>query len=252
MHVRVHEGSIDHQSLDEQRRFWNEWNTAYREDDFFDPVSFKRADATLTLMHSLRLRDPEILELGCSTGWLSVQLAQFGRVTAVDIADEVVARAAIRWPSIHFLAGDVMQIDLPAERFHVIVCLQTLSEIADAAGFIEKIHSWLKDGGYLILTTHNPFVLHRMDVRPKLPAQVRNWIDKKSLRNLLGRYFVLLRFTTIGPDGHRGILRFVNSYKLTALWTQFFNQSSLDRIKEKSGFGRTIVVLAQKRRSSTH
>jgi ubiquinone/menaquinone biosynthesis C-methylase UbiE len=67
--------------------------------------------------------------IGCANGWFSERLMEFGSVTAVDLADEVIARARARLPEVNFLAGDFLQLDLPSCNFDLIVSLETLAYV---------------------------------------------------------------------------------------------------------------------------
>jgi 2-polyprenyl-3-methyl-5-hydroxy-6-metoxy-1,4-benzoquinol methylase len=185
--------------------------------------------------------------LGCATGWLSEKLAKFGSVTALDLADDVIRRAKQRAPHVRFLAGDVMKMDLPQGYFDVVFSLETIPHLIDQAGFVKRMASCLKPNGHLILTCQNKFVLKRVDVAPQARGQVRQWLNRKELNRLVCSHFDLLKMITIGPEGHRGILRVVNSYKVNALLHRMIPEATVQSLKERAGFGRTIVVLARKR-----
>jgi 2-polyprenyl-3-methyl-5-hydroxy-6-metoxy-1,4-benzoquinol methylase len=234
-------------SIEDQQRFWNSWNTESREQKKLDRDSLERGEMALGLLRSLNLKSPEILELGCGTGWLSEQLVQFGPTTAIDIADEVIKRAKARVPYINFLAGDFVQIPLPKSHFDVVICLETLSHVADQRLFVDGVAAVLKPGGYLILTTQNKSVMILHDVLPPGVGQIRKWLNKKGLKALLKRRFRFLRLETIvAPDGHRGVLRIVNSFKLNMALEYLMSRASVERLKRRMGFGKTLVALAQR------
>jgi SAM-dependent methyltransferase len=177
---------------------------------------------------------------------MSERLAEFGPVTALDLADDVIARAKQRVPHVHFLAGDVMKVDLP-QGFDVVVCLETISYLIDQVGFVKRMASWLKPSGYLILTCQNKFILERVEVAPQAQGQVRQWLKRRELKRLISIRFDLLKMTTIGPEGRRGILRVVNSRRTNSFLRRFVPEASIQRVKEWAGLGRTIVVLARAR-----
>jgi 2-polyprenyl-3-methyl-5-hydroxy-6-metoxy-1,4-benzoquinol methylase len=234
-------------SIEDQQRFWNTWNTESREQRKLDQDSLERGETVLVLLRSLKLKRPEILELGCGTGWLSEQLVQFGPTTAIDIADEVIKRAKARAPHINFLAGDFLQIPLSKSHFDVVICLETLSHVADQPLFVHGIAAVLKPGGYLILTTQNRSIMILHDVLPPGVGQIRKWVDKKGLQALLKPRFRILRLETIvAPDSHRGILRIVNSFKLNMALEYLMSRASVETLKRRVGFGKTLVVLAQR------
>jgi hypothetical protein len=60
--------------------------------------------------------------------------------------------------------------------------------------------------------------------------------------------FECLRSYTVEPGGNRGVLRVVNSRKVTSFLSRIFSRERIIRAKERLGFGQTLVVLARKRR----
>lgn len=236
-------------TIEDQQRFWNTWNTESREKRKLDHDSLERGETVLALLRSLNLKSPEIVELGCGTGWLSEQLVRSGPTTAIDIADEVIERAKTRSPHIKFMAGDFLQLPLPRNHFDVVICLETLSHVADQRLFVDGIAAVLKPGGYLILTTQNKSIMMLHDVLPPGVGQIRKWVDKKGLRNLLqGRFRVLQLKTIVAPDGHRGILRIINSVKVNTILESFTSRLSLETLKKRMGFGKTLIAFAQRER----
>src|SRR2546422_9386764 len=76
-------------SLTDQRRYWDErWDRQRLPNDY----QRRRGDAVLAMLESLRLRDPEILDFGCGTGWLTADLAPRGRATAIGLIAVAIAR----------------------------------------------------------------------------------------------------------------------------------------------------------------
>jgi len=95
---------------------------------------------------------------------------------------------------------------------------------------------------------HHRFVYERRaDVLPLAPGQVRHWITRAELRRLLKPYYRLRRLTTVMPVGHGGVLRVVNSYKVNKLLGLALSERRIAAIKERLGFGTTIVALARRR-----
>lgn len=233
-----------------QQRFWNEWNAKHRGAGYnpgIDPPTMRRRDTVLQWIRQLGLNRPRILDLGCATGWLSDQLAEFGEVIGTDIADASISEARRRYPHIRFDCEDFSNSNRPNGEFDIVVSLETLSHVADQQAFIARIRDVLKPGGYLILTTQNRFVFERRaDVTPFASGQIRRWVSPGELRRLLRNDFVIRRFATLLPEGHLGILRVVNSTRINRLLGRFISPSSMERIKERLGFGQTIAVLVQR------
>jgi len=51
----------------------------------------------------------------------------------------------------------------------------------------------------------------------------------------------------MGPSGHLGFLRMVNSAKLNAALSRVIPHPKIDWLKERAGLGQTLVMLAQRR-----
>jgi len=233
-----------------QQRFWNEWNSKHRGagyDPGIDPPTMRRRDTVLSWIRQLRLIRPRILDLGCATGWLSDQLAEFGDVVGTDIADASITEARRRYPHLRFECEDFSNSSHAAGEFDIVVSLETLSHVADQRAFVKRIRDVLKPGGYLLLTTQNRLVFERRtDVTPLAPGQIRRWLSPGELRQLLRDDFVIRRFVTLLPAGQLGILRLINSDRVNRVLGRLFSPSSIERTKERLGFGQTIAVLAQR------
>lgn len=234
--------------IDDQTKFWNDWNTRVRENAALETVSAKRAETVLRLLEGASL-DPAkaaILEVGCGTGWFAERLSRFGRVTATDLADEVIARAKARYPGLDFVAGDFMTLPLPEAGYDAVITLETISHVPDQPAFFRKIARLLKPGGFLIATTQNRFVFERReDVMRQAKGQLRRWVSMPELKTLVRPRFRIRKATTIAPEGHNGILRLVNSPKLNKALSAAVSQATVDRWKESLGFGQTLVLMAQ-------
>jgi 2-polyprenyl-3-methyl-5-hydroxy-6-metoxy-1,4-benzoquinol methylase len=229
-------------SLIAQQEFWNRWNATNREADP-GPISHAQAAVVARWLARLGRRDMTIMEVGCGTGWMAERLAAFGQVTATDLSDEVLARAAVRAPTVKFVAGDFMQLPFPAAEANVVVCLEVLSHVPDQPQFVAKLASLLRPGGTLMLATQNGPALRRNVVAPPRPGQLRRWVDRRELRELLRNDFELDELFTIDPRFNRGLLRYAHSQKLAATGLDGIVRTILARC----GLGWTLMALARRR-----
>lgn len=233
--------------LDQQRLAWNLWNAEERESRL-SAHALRMAGYVEAAVAPVARPDLEILEVGCGTGWLCTRLADCGRVTGVDLSDEVLARAQRREPRVRFIAGDFMSIELPPASFDVVVTLDTLSHVADQAGFVERIAELMRPSASLILCTQNGPVLDRCsDVPGPQPGQLRHWVDHRALRALLTPWFHVEHLSSIEPRGHLGLLRLFNSVKLNALAASAFGADRIESLKERRFLGSSLVVSARRR-----
>jgi 2-polyprenyl-3-methyl-5-hydroxy-6-metoxy-1,4-benzoquinol methylase len=232
--------------MDDQTRFWNDWNAATRE-KFVSETSRDQAATALSWLAETDRRDLAILDVGCGAGWMCDALSKFGTVTGTDLADEVLARAAGRYPQVRFIAGDFMTLRFDECAYDAIVCFEVVAHVHDQPGFLRKLAALLKPGGTLILSSQNPWVLRRSDVDPAGKGQVRRWVSQRELRTLLRERFHVRDVATVTPHGDKGLLRVVNSVKLTRALSAMIGQQRVRQAKERAGLGRTIIVRAERR-----
>lgn len=231
----------------EQRAAWNRWNAASRE-HARGVVSIRQAEVIEGWLRARDVRNAELLDVGCGTGWMCERLLPFGRVTGTDWADEVVARARLRIPQVQFLTGDFFALQIPPGRFDVAVSLEVLSHVANQAAFLGRIAQLLRPGGLLMLATQNRPVLERWTaIGGPIPGQLRRWVDAPTLRGLVRVEFDIIELTSVLPVGDQGFLRFVNSRKANRALALVAGQARIDGFKERCLLGHTLMLLARKR-----
>jgi 2-polyprenyl-3-methyl-5-hydroxy-6-metoxy-1,4-benzoquinol methylase len=125
-----------------QQNFWNHWNASTRE-LHRDEVSLRQAEVVCGWLAETRRTDLRILEVGCGAGWFCGPLSAYGKVTATDLSDEVLARARKRLPDVEFVPGDFMQLDFDSKGFDVIVTLEVLSHVEDQPAFVANVEDQL-------------------------------------------------------------------------------------------------------------
>ena len=235
--------------LNAQIDFWNLWNAEGREGGIAQ-VSVDQRDAVLRWLERMGRRDLKILEVGCGAGWLCASLRAYGSLTATDLSNQVLQRAAKRLPDVRFIAGDFMSLDFDSSGYDVIVSLEVLAHVADQPAFIRKISSLLRPGGYLMLATQNRPQLERNDIPNPRPGQIRQWVDRFDLAQLIGAELEVRSLFSKTPQCNRGVLRVLNAVKLHhAMATVGLGQvgRAVKRLQENTWLGWTLMCLAQKR-----
>jgi 2-polyprenyl-3-methyl-5-hydroxy-6-metoxy-1,4-benzoquinol methylase len=229
-----------------QQRFWNDWNASTREKQL-DEISTRQSEVILGWLRSINRTDLEIIEVGCGAGWFCASLANFGKVTATDLSDEVLSRAQKRLPEIRFVAGDFMKLDFGERCFDVVVSIEVLSHVADHTAFVEKLSRLLRKDGILMLATQNRPILQRYNrVPPPSKGQLRRWFDRKELRALLEPNFMVEELFSVTPRSNRGLMRILHSRTLNRP-IRWAVGNRVDRLKEAIGLGWTLMVLARNR-----
>jgi 2-polyprenyl-3-methyl-5-hydroxy-6-metoxy-1,4-benzoquinol methylase len=130
----------------------------------------------------------EVLDVGCSSGYLARPLTHAGaRVVGLEIDPEAAAEA--RSVCADVVVGDVESMELPfePESFDVILCGDVIEHLRDPGAALARLRPLLRPRGRLVLTTPN----------------VANWSMRLSL--LAGRW----RYT------ERGILDRTHTHLFT-------------------------------------
>ncbi|MBY0564342.1 MAG: class I SAM-dependent methyltransferase [Hyphomonadaceae bacterium] len=226
-----------------QNQVWNQWNARVQREAVLDDISRRQSDLMISWLRRLERRDLSILDAGCGSGWMCARLAEFGHVTGVDLADEVLARAREHWPQITFLAGDFLDMDLPS--FDTVISLEVVSHVPDQAGYMAKVASLLNPGGWFCIATQNRPVLE-LNKLPPPEGWYRKWLDSRELRTLLQPHFDIVEMTTVEPRAKEGVLRWLAAHRVRKVMNALTG-GAYQRALEHAGFGWSIVCLARKR-----
>jgi SAM-dependent methyltransferase len=140
----------------------------------------------------LELEGGAALDVACGLGAGTVLLAEKGPVTAVDTSEEAIERTRERCgDDVELVHGDALALDLPADRYRVVVSVHTMEHVADDRAFLERIARWLAPGGRLVLEV--PLRMRRpfsaVD-EPLSPDHVREY-DAEGLLALVRERFVV-------------------------------------------------------------
>lgn len=127
----------------------------------------------------------EILDLGCGTGHLTLDLLQAGyKVSAVDLSKELIdfATKSIKCAG-YSVEANVMDLRdlglLGPQRFDAVICLDVLEHIEDDKSALENINYILKKDGLLIISV--PAIMFLYGKRDKDIGHFRRY-DKGALK----------------------------------------------------------------------
>ena len=143
------------------------------------------------LARYLRLMIPpgaRVLEIGCGVGDLLGDLPGI-EMTGVDLSEVQVARAGQRFPRgrFHVQAGE--HLDLPGEKFDVVIVSDTINYAADAQAMLERIHSVSTPDTRLILNFQSnlwrPMLRFARMTGISRPTPDSSWLAAKDVVNLL-------------------------------------------------------------------
>ena len=137
--------------MDEQLRTeFNEWARAGKGESMergHRPVG-EQAIARMEVPH-----DAIVLDVGCGSGWATRLLADYakdGRVTGIDISDEMVrvARESSQThPNVSFELASAENLPFPDNEFTHAFSMESLYYYRNIAGALKQIHRVMKAGG---------------------------------------------------------------------------------------------------------
>ena len=95
-------------------------------------------------------KEQRILDLGCGTGTLTVQLKNFAEsVIGVDSSENMIKRAQEQYPDLDFAVCDALA--LPFEnQFDIVFSNAVFHWIADHNALLKNVYKVLKPGGLLV------------------------------------------------------------------------------------------------------
>jgi ubiquinone/menaquinone biosynthesis C-methylase UbiE/uncharacterized protein YbaR (Trm112 family) len=171
-----------------QATFSFEWKM-FREGErnWGQDISFRR-DLFLKGMHvdPQQLRGKAMLDAGCGSGALSVEMAKsLGlEVVAIDLAFGI-EKAYQRndSPFVHFIQGSVLELPVREQAFDFVYCAGVLVHLPDSYQGFKSIIRALKSGGRCFIWVYHPIdsAHHPNDLRQML---LYSWVRKNVMSRL--------------------------------------------------------------------
>lgn len=139
------------------------WDAYYERRDVFSLIHQLRRSRALAWVDELHLpAGAEVLEVGCGTGLVAIELARRGlRVTAVDSAVNMFARAEVNvavaglGESVALMRGDVECLPLPSSSVQLVVALGLVPWIPHPRAGLGEMVRVLAPSGQLIVNCDN-------------------------------------------------------------------------------------------------
>jgi 2-polyprenyl-3-methyl-5-hydroxy-6-metoxy-1,4-benzoquinol methylase len=229
------------------QKHWDAWNLERAQEGL---VRERRilTDAAVNAVKQLGLANgARLLDIGIGAGWTTEMLHRDFNYLGLDLGEQSVAAAKQRVPDAQLQAIDFLDWHEPSSEFDAVLCVDTIAYFHDQAAAVEKMRRTLKPNGWLVITTVNPFIYSRLSwVGPPAPGQVRQWLSRQQLRELLQQHgFRVTQSLTVCPIGDRGWLRLINARRVNQLM-KAITGSGYERLKEALGLGQFQIAVAQK------
>jgi 2-polyprenyl-6-hydroxyphenyl methylase / 3-demethylubiquinone-9 3-methyltransferase len=157
------------------------WSDLYAGADVLATIHRYRTALALRWVDEQRLTAASpVLEVGCGTGIVAVELARRGLdVVATDPVEAMLDQARARSAQagvvdqIRFGRADIHALGFPDATFDLVVGLGVLPWIDRPEGALAEAARVLRPGGYLLVSTNNRSPLHVLADPARLPALAR-------------------------------------------------------------------------------
>jgi 2-polyprenyl-3-methyl-5-hydroxy-6-metoxy-1,4-benzoquinol methylase len=229
-----------------QKAFWDDW--VYRSFSWKnDSDNRRRGFYVISEVVNRQKPGLKILDVGCGSGWLSLELKKFGKVTGTDYSQKSIEKLNSEHPDVNWIAGDFLSIDLPENFYDIVTCLETIAHVSNQMAFAEKMAKVTRRGGFMILTTQNQFIWKRTSsLAPLGKGQIRNWLCRKRLRELFGSYYYIQKLFTCAPGGDRGFPWIFNNRYSNRIFSNLLGDERYIRTRELIGLGKSLVIVGQR------
>ncbi len=232
----------------EQKKYYN---LRWSKPNHLNNLQMQRLIIILQAFEKIQIKNANILDFGCGTGWLASILNKIGHTTGIDLSDKAIENAKRISPETKYISADVFEHKFSKGSFDVLVSQEVIEHLDDQEKYIGLSADYLKKGGYLIMTTPNAFnftnwteeQLNAWNMQP-----IENWLTQKQLKYLLSPHFEILEMKTfISGYGSKGIFRVIFSSKINKLLRLVKLAILYDNLMTRLGFGLHIFVLAKRR-----
>lgn len=129
-----------------------------RADIWDEDVAEKDTNKLRQMAERLELKPGSaVLDVGTGTGvflpYLLKNIGENGKIVALDLAEEMLAKARAKYPNtnIEFLHADIMDLPIYEEMFDSVVCYSSFPHFQDKNKALTEMKRVMKSGGRIII-----------------------------------------------------------------------------------------------------
>jgi SAM-dependent methyltransferase len=129
-----------------------------------------------------------VLELGCGKGDL-LALLKPGRGVGVDFSAEMIERARMKHPDLHFIHADVHDLSEVKEKFDVVILSDLINDLWDAQRVFEQIAPLCHSHTRLVINFYSHLWQLPLGIAQSLnvanPTLEQNWLTREDVSSML-------------------------------------------------------------------
>lgn len=182
-------------TIKEQKEFYDTFWEKINKRIFINIIENTRLNTVKRFIKSISNEKQNILDFGCGRGLMSKLASDYGEVIGIDLS---VKDAREKYPEIKFYEGDCLTTNIKEKPFNIILSIEVIEHIEKdkREEYIKKMHYYLKEGGYAILTTENKDVFKRYTYKLKYRQPIENNLTINELKTLIEKYFEIIKLET--------------------------------------------------------
>jgi ubiquinone/menaquinone biosynthesis C-methylase UbiE len=192
----------------------SDWDDLYHGRSLRALVFQERSSFVLKWIDELSLpQGSRLLDIGCGPGWVSIAFAERGFcVSSVDSAHAMIettrrnVSASAKDELVNVSVGDAHRLAFDDETFSVVMALGLLSYLDSPEQAIREMARVTRPGGYVVLTSANPFSLpdffdpRRNALLQPVRIRVRDQLTATGLWQLKGPLVTAKRYSAARVD----------------------------------------------------
>jgi 2-polyprenyl-3-methyl-5-hydroxy-6-metoxy-1,4-benzoquinol methylase len=182
-------GKVDKMSHEDLSRIFEKLRKHLKENGFNMTIALSKA--MKTLLKDIEIKDPEILELGAATGYLTKWLInQYGgNGTLIDSSEashEAFLKDHQNYKSLTYIVQDIFALDLD-KKFDITCSFGLIEHFSDKKDVIEVHKKFLKETGYTIILVpyDSPLTRAYYDLHPEVNLGYRELINETEFKEIL-------------------------------------------------------------------
>ncbi len=161
----------------------NEWWSESGKFKILHEIKQIRIQYILNQLGSKRIKNLNVLDLGCGGGLICEPLTKLGgNVTGLDFVENNIKAAKLHASQnnliINYLTQDLEKLSLN-QKYDLIIIFEVLEHLDNWKTIISKIKKYLKKDGRIILSTINRNIISKI-LAIKFAENILKWVPKKT------------------------------------------------------------------------
>jgi len=156
---------MSNKDIEEFKKYYQDKRVTDTYDEQREKSEYRKRKRELELKYFLELLDKkddeDVLELGCSSGFLTEKL---GRVTAIDTSKNMLELTRKKNPLASTICADMFKLPFPKDSFDKVVTIRVWNHLKgeDLRKALKRVQKVLRRGGLLVFDVEEKNILRKI------------------------------------------------------------------------------------------